>query len=231
MDYIDTIKKVKPSIAFLITFVGDTPVATGSGFVFWKKGILVTCNHVVKGCEKVFLKFPTKDKQEDLYVAKAILFDEEHDLALLKFDDEKHPPLVMGEIEKVEEGQEVLFSGYPLGLKDLTSHQGIISSITIDQTGITSFMLDGTVNSGNSGCPLMDKEGKVIGVVNAKRRENGETMEKIGQMVTGAVSLNGVDLVEMYQALVNNSQLGIGHAVPASYIPEHKEDDNKKIKK
>jgi hypothetical protein len=69
----------------------------------------------------------------------------------------------------------------------------------------------------------MNSDGELIGVVNAKRRERSDLLSKVESMAMGAVSLHGIDLVEIYQALISNVQLGIGYAVPASYIPEHKE--------
>jgi S1-C subfamily serine protease len=115
-----------------------------------------------------------------------------------------------------------LFSGYPFGSENLTTHQGIISAITADVTGITSYIIDGTINSANSGCPLLDMNGKVIGVINAKRRYQNAFLERVENMPVGALSLHGIDIVEIYQALTNNIQLGVGYAVPAKYIPEHK---------
>lgn len=161
-----------------------------------------------------------------LVEGKVVIKDEEHDLALIRFADDTREPLSIGELDKVVEGMPVIFSGYPFSSKDLTTHQGIVSAITKDETGITAYLIDGTVNSGNSGCPLMDNDGKVIGIVNAKRVVRGDILEKIQNMSVGAVSLHSVDLVEIYQALAGNLQLGVGFAIPASYIPEHKEIQN-----
>jgi hypothetical protein len=69
----------------------------------------------------------------------------------------------------------------------------------------------------------MNANGEILGVVNAKRRERSDLLTKVEAMTYGAISLHGIDLVEIYQALISNVQLGIGYAVPASYIPEHKE--------
>lgn len=213
-DFSKIVEKIKPSIALIITDSG-----TGSGFVFWKKNMLVTCNHVVKGATAVLLKFPSGE----FIPAKVVVQDEEHDIALLRFTDESKPPLLKGDLENVKEGMGVIFAGYPLSLQDLTTHQGIVSAITKDATGITTYLIDGTVNPGNSGCPLMDEDGRVIGVVNATQRQHMDVITKVRDMAQGAVSLYGVDLVQMYQAMIANVQLGIGYAVPANYIPEHKE--------
>lgn len=224
MGYVEVIKKIKGSIAFIAALDSQNKqMGTGTGFVFWKKGILVTCNHVVKGAGAIFIKF----NGNEFRPAKVVIKDEEHDLALLKFEGDEEP-LIISEIEDIQEGTEVLFAGYPLSLQDLTTHQGIISAITKDLSGITTYLIDGTVNAGNSGCPLLDLGGKVLGVVNAKRREQSNLLSKVENMKTGAVALHGVDLVDIYGAIINNLQLGIGYAIPAKYIPNHKEIDDPK---
>ncbi|MBI3638436.1 trypsin-like peptidase domain-containing protein [Candidatus Wolfebacteria bacterium] len=219
MNYAEVIKRIKGSIAFIAVLDSQNkPMGTGSGFIFWKKGILVTCNHVVKGASVIFIKFNGGEFRS----AKVVVKDEEHDLALLKFEGEEES-LIISEIKDVQEGTEVLFAGYPLSLQDLTTHQGIISAITKDLSGITTYLIDGTVNAGNSGCPLLDLDGKVLGVVNAKRMEQGNLLSKVENMKNGAVALHGVDLVDIYGAIISNLQLGIGYAIPAKYIPDHKE--------
>lgn len=184
----------------------------------------MTCDHVVEGSHALFCRF-SDDPEGTFFPAKVAVRDAEHDLALLRIDTERAPLLPLSEEsqKKVSPGMSVLFSGYPLSLETLTTHQGILSAITVDAVGSTTYIIDGTVNSGNSGCPLMNDKGEVLGVVNAKRRERSDLLSKVESMQMGAVALHGIDLVEIYQALISNVQLGIGYAVPASYIPEHKE--------
>lgn len=225
MDYSGVVRRIKPSIALVIvTDAKGGILGKGSGFVFSKKGILVTCNHVVKGGGSILVRFPDSEKFMD---AKVVINDGEHDLALLKFDDDSRDPLEQEDVRNVKEGMAVLFAGYPLSLFDLTTHQGMLSAIIKDATGVTTYLIDGTVNSGNSGCPLMTEEGKVIGVVNAKRRERSDLLDEVEKLKTGALSLHGLDLVAIYQALVSNVQLGIGYAVPAAYIPPHRDPEIK----
>jgi putative serine protease PepD len=221
MDLSSIIEKVKPSIGLVFEVVKDAPLGKGTGFVFQEKGVMVTCNHVIsrKGAA-IVVRFP--DMKEDEYLTASVLIrDEEHDLALLKFDDANRDPLQSAGTEIVKEGTPVMFSGFPLSLNDLTTHQGIISAVIKDASGIINYLIDGTVNSGNSGCPLMTVDGKVVGVVNAKRREQTDLLKKVEEFKVGAVSLHGIDLVSIYQALIENVQLGIGYAVPSTYIPKH----------
>lgn len=222
MDYSGLIPKVKASIAFIVVFDSATkPLGTGSGFVFSKPGILITCNHVVKDGVSVALKFP----DAEFISGEIVIRDEEHDLAVIRFADPARQPLPLGDFKKVTEGMPVVFSGYPFSSQNLTTHQGILSAIIKDAAGVTNYSIDGTVNSGNSGCPLMTPAGEVIGVVNAKRRNRNDLLERVEKLQSGAVSLHGIDLVEIYQALAENSQLGVGNAIPAFYIPEHKDPD------
>ncbi len=224
MDYSETVAKIKPSIALIFSLDKNSqPYSTGSGFLFSKKGILVTCNHVIKDAASVVVKFADSD---EYFPVKIVIRDEEHDLALLKIDNCERSPLILADKETIKEGMPVIFSGYPLQMEYLTTHCGILSAIGKDTTNIITYLIDGTVNSGNSGCPLMNTQGDVIGIVNAKRMERVELLRKVDGMQLGALALHGVDLVELYQALINNVQLGIGYAVPAFYIPEHKEESN-----
>jgi S1-C subfamily serine protease len=218
MDMQEIIRLVKPSIALIASFDSKRNLlGSGSGFIFGAKNILVTCNHVIEDAATTMLKFSGTTPID----GKVVLRDDEHDLALLKFDDDKREPISVG-TEEVVEGMPILFSGYPFNSENLTTHQGIISAITKDATGIMSYLIDGTVNSGNSGCPLLNMDGKVVGVINARRRYKNAFLVKVEDMPVGALSLHGIDIVEIYQALTNNIQLGVGYAVPARYIPEHK---------
>lgn len=228
MDHALLVEKVKPSIALVFVLNGKGEVTSkGSGFVYIRGDILVTCNHVVevKDISDIKVKFPEYDEFID---AKVVIRDEEHDLALLKLTNTNPGgrPLVRASEDKIKEGMPVVFSGFPLSLTNLTTHQGILSAIIKDVTGVTIYLIDGTVNAGNSGCPLMTSEGQVIGVVNAKRRENSDILRRVEEMRVGAISLYDTDLVSVFNALVNNVQLGIGYAIPCSYIPNYHDNSS-----
>ena len=223
MDFASIIEKVSRGIAKVYRLNSEGKVSgTGSGFLYSKKGILVTCDHVVEGGQTLVCRFP---EDEVFHPAKIALRDQEHDLALLKVEIDREPlaTLSTASVQQIRPGMPVLFSGYPLSLDALTTHQGILSAITTDAVGVTTYLIDGTVNAGNSGCPLMNVQGEILGVVNAKRRERSDLLNKVEAMSLGAISLHGIDLVEIYQALISNVQLGIGYAIPASYIPQHSE--------
>jgi S1-C subfamily serine protease len=225
MDFSPIVEKVSRSIAKIYCLDANAKLTgTGSGFVYSKKGLVVTCDHLVEGSQALVCRFPG-DADDVFHTTKPVLRDPEHDLAVLKVEVDREPlaQLSAESESKIKPGMPVLFSGYPLSLDALTTHQGILSAVTTDAVGVTTYLIDGTVNSGNSGCPLMNIHGEILGVVNAKRRERSDLLNKVEGLSLGAISLHGIDLVEIYQALISNVQLGIGYAVPASYIPGHKE--------
>ena len=222
--YTDIIERIKPSIAYISVLSGGRFVAQGSGFVF-SQNKLVTCNHViadiVKGkANKILLSFANSSRLEPTIEATVDITHETNDIAVLKFNDKSRPPLPIYEGE-VKEGMGVIFSGFPLGLRTLTTHQGIISAITEDSTGAKRYLIDGTVNTGNSGCPLMTNEGELIGVINATQRESRDLLDSVAEMdeEQDYLVLQGIDLIKVYQAIIRNLQLGIGYAVPCKYIP------------
>ena len=225
-DYSDTIKDVKDSVAVVLALdtAGDI-VGHGTGFVYRRKGLLVTCNHVVN--EAMGVRVRLVDGEKDLISAQIVLRDEEHDLALLTYDEKSRggEPLKLAKFDQITAGMPVIFPGYSVVRSVLTAHQGIISGITEDSTGIVTYMIDGTVNPGNSGGPLLDSSGRIVGVVNARRREANTLLEKVEQLPNGTVTLHGIDTIKMYKALIANLQMGVGYAIPSAYIPEHKAAD------
>jgi len=222
----------KPSLPLiLIADAQNNIISKGSGFIFQQEGLVVTCAHVVREVgngTSAYLQFPDN---EEFIAATVAITDHDHDIALLKFQDtQKRKPLRAAKSEATA-GAPVIFSGYPLTLTDLTTHQGIISAVIKDPTGMKRYLIDGTVNPGNSGGPLLTPDGEVIGVVDATRRESNSVLSKVQAMKPGALSLHGLDLVKIYNALVNNLQLGVGYAVPSAYIPHYPDEPKSSVPK
>jgi len=137
--------------------------ALGSGFIIDKKGLVVTNNHVIQGAEDIVVTF--NDKTE--YKAKVIGKDPYMDLAVLKIESkEKFVPVSFGDSDKARIGDWVIAIGNPFGFGG-TVTSGIISSRNRD-IGLTRYddfiQTDASINQGNSGGPLFDLDGKVIGI-------------------------------------------------------------------
>ena len=144
----------------------EVTTGLGSGFIISKDGYIVTNYHVVEGASKIKV-FLTSRK--DPYQAKLIGFDEQLDLAVLKINAGNNLPfLEFGDTNKLEVGSWVIAIGNPYGL-DHTVTVGVISAkgrpITIDGNQFKDLLqTDASINPGNSGGPLIDLNGKVIGI-------------------------------------------------------------------
>jgi serine protease Do len=137
--------------------------ALGSGFIIDKKGIVVTNNHVIKGAEDIFVSVNGSTE----YKAKVIGKDPYMDLAVLQIEsDDKFVPISFGDSDKARVGDWVIAIGNPFGFGG-TVTSGIISSRNRD-IGLTRYddfiQTDASINQGNSGGPLFNLEGEVIGI-------------------------------------------------------------------
>lgn len=135
----------------------------GSGFVIDPKGYVVTNNHVVENADKVIVTFANEEE----YQAEIIGRDKKTDLALLKIDaDKKLPYVKLGDSEKLRVGDWVIAIGNPFGLGGSVS-AGIVSarSRNINAGPFDDFIqTDAAINRGNSGGPLFDLDGNVVGI-------------------------------------------------------------------
>lgn len=136
------------------------PSGIGSGFIISDDGYILTNTHVVKGATEIFVTFP--DKKE--YKAKVIGVDNRTDVALIKIDAKGLKPLPIGDSSKLRKGQWVLAIGSPFGLES-TVTAGIVSAINRDTGDYLPFIqTDVAVNPGNSGGPLLNLNGEVVGI-------------------------------------------------------------------
>ncbi len=137
--------------------------ALGSGFIIDEKGILVTNNHVIEGAEDIVVQVNGEKK----FKAKVIGADPLSDIAVLKIESrEKFLPVRFGDSDKARIGDWVIAIGNPFGLGG-TVTSGIISARN-RSIGLSRYedyiQTDASINSGNSGGPLFDMNGNVIGI-------------------------------------------------------------------
>ena len=137
--------------------------ALGSGFIIDEKGIVVTNNHVIEGAEDIVVQVNGEKK----FKAKVIGADPLSDIAVLKIESkEKFLPVRFGDSDKARIGDWVIAIGNPFGLGG-TVTSGIISARN-RSIGLSRYedyiQTDASINSGNSGGPLFDMNGNVIGI-------------------------------------------------------------------
>ena len=226
----DIIDKVRPSVVGIGTAYpprqpnrkGDPVSYRGTGFVVGNGLQVITNAHVIP--EKLdsennesLTVFSGRGAMATAYTATVVKTDKEHDLALLEIQGEPLPALALGDSDAVREGQDVAFTGFPigmvLGLFPVT-HRGIVSAITpmarpsenarsISAAQLRrlrnlfdAFQLDATAYPGNSGSPVFEPDsGRVIGVVNSV-------------------------LVKESKESILSKPSGISYAIPAKYVQQ-----------
>lgn len=138
----------------------------GSGFIISADGYIVTNNHVVEGADVISVTIGGKNKKEDQLKAEVVGLDPETDLALIKVKADDLPYLRFGDSDALDVGEWVVAIGSPLGL-DHTVTAGIVSAKGRNiQSGSYDDYLqtDASINRGNSGGPLLNMAGEVIGI-------------------------------------------------------------------
>ncbi|MBI2919823.1 MAG: trypsin-like peptidase domain-containing protein [Planctomycetes bacterium] len=150
----------------------DPNIATGSGFIINAAGDIVTNNHVIQGASQVRVALP--GGQEVL--ADVVGTDPETDIALLHVEVEGLKPLLMGNSDEVIVGEWVMAVGSPYGLTN-TVTTGIVSAKGRSGVGSLAYQgfiqTDAAVNPGNSGGPLVNLRGEVIGVTSSILSKSG----------------------------------------------------------
>lgn len=148
----------------------------GSGFIISKDGYILTNNHVVKDADRITVVLGDERK----FSAKVIGSDPKTEVALIKIDDPHELPfLELGDSDRLRVGEWVLAAGNPFGLSQ-TLTAGIVSAKGRSELGLTEYgdfiQTDAAINPGNSGGPLLDIDGKVVGINTAIYSKSGGYM-------------------------------------------------------
>jgi len=194
----------KPVDRGLATFPDHTHVrAIGSGFFVTKDGYLLTNHHVVQESKKIEVKY-----HGQTYQAKVAADDEANDLAVLKVEGADFQPLAISPRPTVDLGQEVFTIGFPniqaQGVEPKYT-DGKISSLKGMQDDPTEYQISVPVQPGNSGGPLCDAKGEVVGVIVARLNDLAmlETVGVVPQNVNYAVKAShAVRLLQEVKGLI-----------------------------
>jgi len=168
---------------------------TGTGFAVGDGSLVATNAHVIPSIldgdrrENVVVAIPNATGgQAAALQTQLVAFDREHDLALLSIQNRMLPPVQLGTGKPLKEGQNLYFTGFPIGAVlglIAATHRGMVSALTpiaiprnsageldaaaikrLSATPYTVIQLDGTAYPGNSGSPLYDDTGAVVGIIN-----------------------------------------------------------------
>src|SRR6266852_842229 len=163
----DLVKRVKPAVVAIATYDADgEPVMTGSGF-FLRPGEVVTNLHVIRGAKRCEVK--TLDGKGKVFpVAGTLAIDEEGDLALLSVEMPRERPRASEIAEALPDaGESIFVIGNPLKLEGSVS-DGIVSAVREVPNVGKIIQITAPISHGNSGSPVFNLKGQVIGVVTVK---------------------------------------------------------------
>ena len=162
-------------------FFGQTSssAVSGSGFIITEDGYILTNYHVIETAYQSNYAVTVMTHDGTRYDATIVGVEASNDIALLKIDASGLTPATLGNSDSIAVGDEICAVGNPLGELEFTSTFGRVSAldrlITTEEGGsaINMFQIDAAVNSGNSGGPVYNAKGEVIGIVTAKYSSTG----------------------------------------------------------
>jgi serine protease Do len=180
----------------------------GSGFIISRDGYVLTNNHVVDGADEVTVRL--QDRRT--FTAKVVGTDPKYDIALLKISDGNNLPAVsIGDSRTLKAGQWVLAIGSPFGF-DYTVTQGIVSAVgrnlgSADQPYTSFIQTDVPINRGNSGGPLFNLQGQVVGV-NSQIYSSTGGYQGVAFSIPIDVAMSAVEQIKAH-GFVTRGQLGV----------------------
>ena len=255
-DMSETIEKSKESIVSIVFKLDDEKfIFAGTGFFVSADGYIITCEHVIRDLATIHIILPEnlsnttqlgyikireipqpnlpvfKISNKDNFIPVTLIdSSRQYDWAILKANLNKRHFLTLGDYNTVREGDEALFLGFPFSNTNIITHKAMISykgNIDIEANKVKGVQLDGIVNRGNSGGPLISVEsGEVLGIVRATYGNIGPYLKEIaeGKRSTQGVGLGQIDFGlfarEVVNAVDRHIQMGIGYATSIEYSKE-----------
>ena len=180
---VDSVVMVYSTVVYTNYGQQSTGTSTGSGFIISQDGYILTNHHVIEGATAVSITTHGGKNYEAAIVGS----DSANDIALLKIQGSGLPVAALGSSNALHVGDQVVAIGNPLGELTSTMTVGYVSgkerTVTTDGATIDMIQTDAAINSGNSGGPLFNMRGEVVGITTAKysgQSSSGASIEGIG---------------------------------------------------
>jgi len=172
-----------------------TRTSLGSGFIISADGYVLTNNHVVEGADQVVVRLSDRRELD----AKVIGTDSEYDIALLKISAGNLPTIAVGDSSRLKPGQWVVAIGSPFNFDHSVTH-GVVSYVGrgfggADQQYVPFIQTDVPINRGNSGGPLFNLDGQVVGI-NSQIFSNTGSSVGISFAIPINIAMNAVDQIK-----------------------------------
>ena len=184
------------------------PAGSGSGFFVSSNGTVITNHHVIEGCK--LNKVSHKGSQ---YEAKVLAVDKVNDIAILKTNITPDRALSVSN-EDVSLLEDVVVAGYPLGKQvssAIKTHKGVVTALAGAGDNYSNFQTDASINQGNSGGPILNQKGNVVGIAVATWVEEGVQGVHFGiksSTLKTFASANGLKFLPANNRDLSNKDLG-----------------------
>ena len=213
--------KLFPETKNDVTIKKDKSIAFGSGFFITSGGIIATNAHVVENASNIEVTI-SNEVGNFTYKSKILLVDNKNDVALLQVDDEKFKGLSAipyGVTENSDVGSKVFTIGFPLNDimgSNYKVNDGIISAKSGIADDVRYYQISVPLQPGNSGGPLFNKEGNVIGLTSARLNSQaiGTQIENVNYAIKSSYLLN------LYYMLPNSPKLSTNSQVASKELQE-----------
>ena len=171
----------------------STAAAAGSGFILTADGYILTNQHVIDKARSITVAM----YDGTTYPAELVGYDVNNDIAVLKIDAKDLTPVVLGDSDRLEVGDEVIAIGNPLGELTFSLTKGNVSALNravtlSSKVTMNLIQTDTAINSGNSGGALFNMYGEVIGITNAKYSSSAYSGEASIDNIGFAIPINSV---------------------------------------
>lgn len=170
-EFTSAVRQVDPAV---VTITADDHA--GSGFIFSPDGYILTNRHVIEpddteqDAEATADSITIKLQNDEQFPATITHLSTDHDLCVLKIDRTNLPAVQFASSDRLTAGQDVAVIGAPLGLEHSVT-RGVISALAREIDGLDYLQIDAALNEGNSGGPVINEDGQVIGVAVKMARE------------------------------------------------------------
>lgn len=213
---------VSPAVVTVFGY-SDNGMGVGTGIVFSSDGYIVTNYHVIEGSHTSSVWFNHVSTE---YEALLVGYDAEKDLAVLKVDLEDLPVATFGVSDELTVGDPVYAIGNPLGTElRNTFTNGIVSAVNRDValdggTSMTLIQTNAALNNGNSGGPLINQYGQVVGINTIKMMSSYDTIEGLGFAIPTSLAQRWVNELITYGKLLPQPLLGLSINKVPTTLPD-----------
>ncbi len=204
-------RRCSPSIVAISGYIdGKSGYNWGTGVILSEDGLVLTNTHVIADCDRASVTLG----DDSVWEAKLVGADSISDIAVLKIEAEGLTPAVFGDSAALEVGDSVAAIGNPLGEEfRLTLTRGIISAIErgVNFKGHSMNLLqtDTAINEGNSGGPLLNMYGQVIGITNMKMMSSYSSIEGIGFAIPSVTVVKIINIIVRQGVVSGRPSIGI----------------------